>query len=54
MKKYSKIQNNNDKLFVLLFLKSKNIKINLPITDKDVAVYEIAFKLSLIIVYKNR
>lgn len=33
-----KTQNNKDKLFVLLFLKSKNIKINLPITEIEVAV----------------
>jgi hypothetical protein len=33
-----KMQNNKDKLFVLLFLYNKNIKINLPITDIDVAV----------------
>jgi hypothetical protein len=32
------MQNNNDKLLVLLFLYSKNIKINLPITDIEVAV----------------
>jgi len=36
-----KIQNNNDKLFVLLFLYKRNIKINLPTTESDVAVYGI-------------
>jgi hypothetical protein len=34
-----KIQNNKDKLFVLLFLYNKNIKIHLATTDIDVAVY---------------
>ena len=34
-----KIQNNRDKLLMLLFLYNKNIKINLPIIDTDVAVY---------------
>ena len=34
-----KIQNNKDKLFVLLFLYKRNIKINLATTDNDVAVY---------------
>ena len=33
-----KKQNNKDKLFVLLFLYKRNIKINLPTTDIDVAV----------------
>lgn len=33
-----KTQNNRDKLFVLLFLYNKYIKINLPITDNEVAV----------------
>jgi hypothetical protein len=42
-----KMQNNNDKLFVLLFLYKRNIKINLPTTDKDVAVYGNIFKSSL-------
>jgi len=32
------MQNVNDKLFVLLFLYSKNININRPIIDNDVAV----------------
>lgn len=32
------MQNVNDKLFVLLFLYNKNIKISLPNTDNDVAV----------------
>jgi hypothetical protein len=35
------MQNVNDKLFVLLFLYNKNININLPIIDNDVAVYGI-------------
>ena len=33
-----KIQKVNDKLLVLLFLYNKNIKINLPTTERDVAV----------------
>ena len=33
------IQNIRERLLVLLFLYNKNIKINLPITDKEVAVY---------------
>ena len=33
-----KRQNNNDKLFVLLFRYNRNIKINRPTTDNDVAV----------------
>lgn len=45
-----KIQNINDKLFVLLFLYNKNMKINLPITDKEVAVYGKIFKSSLSII----
>ena len=32
------IQNNKDRLFSLLFLYKRNMKINLPITDNDVAV----------------
>jgi hypothetical protein len=36
--KMLKMQNNKDRLFVLLFLYNKNIKINLPTTDNDVAV----------------
>lgn len=34
-----KIQKVNDKLFVLLFLYSKNINMNRPTTESDVAVY---------------
>jgi len=34
-----KIQNNKDKLLTLLFLYNRNMKINLPIIDMDVAVY---------------
>jgi hypothetical protein len=34
-----KIQNNKDKLLILLFLYRRNININLPIIDIDVAVY---------------
>jgi hypothetical protein len=33
------IQNNKDNELVLLFLYKRNIKITLPITDNDVAVY---------------
>jgi len=36
--KILKIQKVKDKLFVLLFLYNKNIKINLPTTDNEVAV----------------
>jgi hypothetical protein len=38
-----KKQNNRDKLFVLLFLYSKNMNMNRPKTDSDVAVYGITF-----------
>jgi len=38
-----KKQNNRDKLFVLLFLYSKNINMNRPKTESDVAVYGITF-----------
>jgi hypothetical protein len=34
-----KIQNIKDNEFVLLFLYKRNIKITLPMTDNDVAVY---------------
>jgi hypothetical protein len=34
-----RIQKIKDKLFVLLFLYSKNINMKRPTTDKDVAVY---------------
>jgi hypothetical protein len=34
-----KMQNSKDKLLMLLFLYKRNIKINLPIIDIDVAVY---------------
>ena len=37
-------QNVRDREFVLLFRYNKNIKINRPTTDKDVAVYGIIFK----------
>lgn len=46
-----KIQKINDKLFVLLFLYNKNIKINRPTTDNDVAVYGIIFKSVSFIIY---
>jgi hypothetical protein len=36
-----RIQKSRDKLFVLLFLYNKNINMNLPNTDIDVAVYGI-------------
>jgi len=38
-----KKQNNRDRLFVLLFLYSKNMNINRPKTESDVAVYGITF-----------
>ena len=44
-----KIQNNSDNEFVLLFLYSKNININRPMTDNDVAVYGIIFRFSFIL-----
>ena len=44
-----KIQNNKDKLLTLLFLYSRNIKINLPIIDIDVAVYGKKSKLYVVI-----
>lgn len=37
-------QNKRDKLFVLLFLYNKNMNMNLPKTDSEVAVYGITFK----------
>ena len=46
-----KIQQINDKLFVLLFLYNKNIKIIRPTTDNDVAVYGIIFKSFSFIIY---
>ena len=33
------MQNNKDKLLTLLFLYNRNMKMNLPIIDIDVAVY---------------
>jgi len=42
-----KKQNRRDKLLVLLFLYNKNMKINRPRTDRDVAVYGITFKAGL-------
>ena len=47
-----KIQKINDKLFVLLFLYKRNIKINRPTTDNDVAVYGIIFKSVSFKIYK--
>lgn len=47
-----KIQNTNDKLFVLLFLYKRNMKIKRPNTDSDVAVYGIILKSALFIVYE--
>jgi hypothetical protein len=44
-----KMQNNNDKLFVLLFLYKRNMKIPLEKTDIDVAVYGKNFNSSLFI-----
>ena len=38
------MQNNRDKLFVLLFLYSKYMNMNRPRTDNDVAVYGITFR----------
>lgn len=38
-----KMQNKRDKLFVLLFLYNKNMNINRPKTESDVAVYGITF-----------
>ena len=46
-----KIQKINDRLFVILFLYNKNIKINRPTTDNDVAVYGIIFKSVSFIIY---
>ena len=46
-----KIQKINDRLFVLLFLYNKNIKINRPTKDNDVAVYGIIFKSVSFIIY---
>lgn len=39
------MQKINDKLLVLLFLYNKNININLPTNETDVAVYGITSKL---------
>jgi hypothetical protein len=47
-----KMQNNNDKLFVLLFLYKRNIKIPLEKTDIDVAVYGKNFNSSLFILFE--
>lgn len=47
------MQNNKDKLFVLLFLYKRNIKINLPTTDKDVAVYGKNVNSSLFILHNK-
>ena len=38
-----KKQNKRDRLFVLLFLYNKNMNMNRPKTDSDVAVYGITF-----------
>ena len=40
-----RMQNNKDKLLMLLFLYNKNMKINLPIMETDVAVYGKKYKL---------
>jgi hypothetical protein len=42
-----KKQNRRDKLLVLLFLYNKNMKMNRPRTDRDVAVYGITFRAGL-------
>jgi hypothetical protein len=42
-----KKQNRRDKLFVLLFLYNKNMKMKRPRTDRDVAVYGITFRAGL-------
>ena len=47
-----KMQNNKDKLFVLLFLYKRNIKIPLEKTDIDVAVYGKNFNSSLFILFE--
>jgi hypothetical protein len=39
-----KKQNKRDRLFVLLFLYNKNMNMNRPKTDSDVAVYGITFR----------
>lgn len=44
-----KMQNNSDKVFVLLFLYKRNMKIPLEKTDIDVAVYGKNFNSSLLI-----
>lgn len=41
-----KKQNKSDKLFVLLFLYNKNMNMNRPNTDRDVAVYGITFRVN--------
>ena len=41
-----KMQNNSDKLFVLLFLYKRNMKIRRPMTDNEIAVYGIDFIVS--------
>jgi hypothetical protein len=43
-----RMQNNKDKLLMLLFLYNKNMKINLPIIETDVAVYGKICKLFVI------
>jgi hypothetical protein len=48
------MQNNRDKLFVLLFLYNKNIKIPLPNTERDVAVYGIVDKSLFIVQRKEK
>ena len=51
--KILRIQNVNDSVFLLLFLYNKYMKINLPITDNDVAVYGRTFRSSLSICVNN-
>ncbi len=41
-----KKQNKSDRLLVLLFLYNKNMNMNRPKTDNDVAVYGITFRAS--------
>jgi hypothetical protein len=41
-----KKQNKSDKLLVLLFLYSRNMNMNRPNTDRDVAVYGITFRVN--------
>lgn len=46
-----KMQKINDKVFVLLFLYNKNMKINLPIIDKVIAEYGKYFNSSPSIIF---